>query len=281
MDRKLFAASETIDLFANARSIAIGGMALKRRPIALIRELLRRSDLRKFTVTVSSLGLETDLLLGANRVSTIRGARFRLGPLGYPPHFSNALKTGSIRLITETDSTLTFALRARVAGVHFLPLKKRFADTVLADRDDLKVFQNPYTSEEMVAVPAYSPDLSLVHVNKADMSGNAIIYGPRGLDREFVIASKKSIITAERVVPTEEIMEEGPTILAKYIDAVVEMPLGAYPTSCDRAYKMDLHYILQYIEDCRSDRFSSFLELFTRPGEADYLNFCLNRVTAL
>ena len=280
-ETKLISVSETIDFLADGMFIAIGGMALKRRPIALIREFLKRKISCTFSLLVYSLGLESDLLIGANMIKEIRGARFRLGPLGYPPHFSRYLKEGAIKLTIDTDSTLTFALRAKVAGVHFLPLQKKFASTVLDERDDLKIITNPYTSEEMVAVPACQPDLALVHVNKADPAGNGIIYGPRGLDREFVIAANKSIVSTERIVSTDEIMEEGPTILSRYVDAVVELPLGAYPTSCDKSYKMDLNYILQYFENCRSSQFDGFLETFTGPDETEYLNFCLDRVTSL
>ena len=88
------------------------------------------------------------------------------------------------------------------------------------------------------------------------------------LDRELGLASDLVIITAERIV--EKL--EGPLELAGVgIDHVVEVPRGAWPTSCYPDYPLDGDELLEYVDACTADQFDTYLDRFLErsPGEQE------------
>ena len=87
-------------------------------------------------------------------------------------------------------------------------------------------------------MPALYPDVSIVHVHAADKYGNAYIYGPAVNDLAVAAAARKLIITAEEIVPENDIRynKQGQIIPFFYADAVVEMPFGAVPGSMPGCY---------------------------------------------
>jgi glutaconate CoA-transferase subunit A len=126
-------------------------------------------------------------------------------------------------------------------------------------RPDVKTVRDPYSNQEYIAFPALRVDTTVIHASVADRLGNARAYGNRALDRELALAADQVIITAERIVDRLE----GPLELAGVgIDFVVEVPGGAWPTSCYPDYPLDGEELLDYVEACTTGRFGSYLERF-------------------
>jgi glutaconate CoA-transferase subunit A len=126
-------------------------------------------------------------------------------------------------------------------------------------RPDVKSVQDPYSSREYIAFPALRADVMVIHVPVADLSGNAKAGGNLALDRELALASDQVIITAERVVDRLA----GPLELAGVgVDFVVEVPYGAWPTSCYPDYPFDGDELLDYVVACTSGQFDAYLERF-------------------
>jgi hypothetical protein len=103
----------------------------------------------------------------------------------------------------------------------------------------VKVIQNPLNQDNdpVCLIPALFPDLCIIHVQKADRYGNAVIEGPAVNDIALAAACRKVIITAENIVPEMTIRNDSNAAIPFwYVDAVVELPYGAYPGSCPGHY---------------------------------------------
>ncbi|MCC6176282.1 MAG: hypothetical protein IT305_13330 [Chloroflexi bacterium] len=152
-------------------------------------------------------------------------------------------------------------LRAAAQGVSFLPIAG-FQGSDLVAALGLKTVRDPYTDQEFVAVPRLQPDWAIVHVPEADMSGNARIYGSPFWDRLMARAARRTIVTAERIVPREELARqpERTTVPEVLVAAVVEAPSGAWPGSCYPLYQVDYPAVERYLSALDDDTaFAAYL----------------------
>jgi glutaconate CoA-transferase subunit A len=98
----------------------------------------------------------------------------------------------------------------------------------------------PFTGEELAAVPAHRPDVAVIHALKADRAGNVLLEGIVGVQKEAVLAAKRSIVTVEEIVDDFGPRNLNAVILPGWtISAVVEVPGGAYPSYAQGYYKRD------------------------------------------
>ena len=121
-------------LVQNGQTVALGGFTIYRRPVAFVRELLRRDPRPKdLTLLCFTAGFESDLLVGAGCIKTMRTVYFGLEFVGFAPMFTEKANRGEIDICEETESSLAMGLRARMAGVGFMPStaldRHRFAET--------------------------------------------------------------------------------------------------------------------------------------------------------
>src|SRR5262249_39219033 len=143
---------EAAALVKPGQTLALGGMTLYRRPVAFVRELLRRdprpSDLTLLCFTAS---YESDLLVGAGCVSHVRSCYFGLEIFGLAPMFTAA---ATLDVIQETEASLAAGLRATMAGIGFMPALGWLGTDLMTLRPDVKTVIDPYSGEELVAFPA-------------------------------------------------------------------------------------------------------------------------------
>lgn len=120
-----------------------------------------------------------------------------------------------------------------------MPVGGMFGSELLTLRPEFyKVMKSPFTDEEVVCVKALQPDWAIIHVQEADEFGNARILGSDFQDVLLTRAAKKTIITTEKLVPTES-FQENPKLTAVphfFVEAVVEVPEGARPGVCYPMY---------------------------------------------
>ena len=240
--------------------LSIGGFTLYRRPMAFSLALLDRfrkentpSDITLINFTSS---VESDILVGEGMVSKIRTCYFGLEVFGLAPHFTSAAANGSIQIIEETEASLAFGIRAAMAGVGFMPSIAWQGTDLLRLRPDVKTIEDPYSGEVLTAFPAINCDVAVIHALEADTDGNAVIGANQGVDRELSLIADKVIITAEKVVPRLEKAD----IVGIVVDAVVEIPDGAWPTSCHPLYALDGLAILDYVEQVGSESYIPLLD---------------------
>ena len=260
---KLTSLAEAAALVHDGDTLALGGMTLYRRPLAFVRALLQReTPPRDLALLCFTAGFESDLLVGAGLVGRVRTCYFGLEVFGLAPMFTQAATAGALQVVEETEASLAFGLRATLAGVGFMPGRGWLGTDVLKVRSDVRVIADPYTGEDVVAFPAITCDVAVIHALRADRTGNAVLGGNMAVDLELSLVAERVIVTAEEVVDKLD----GPVDLSGIpVTAVAHAPRGAWPTSCHPLYPVGGEELLRYAESC-PDGFEEYLGEFFAQG---------------
>ena len=230
-------------------TIGIGGWGSRRKPMALVRAILR-SDLADLTV-VSYGGPDVGLLIAGGHVRRVVTGFVSLDTIPLEPHFRLARQRGSIELTELAEGMLHWGLLAAAHRLPFLPVRAGLGSDVLRVNPDLRTVGSPYDGEELVAMPALRLDAALIHLNRADAGGNGQYLGPDPyFDDLFCLAATRAYLSCERLVPTAGLLESGPPqsllVNRAMVDGVVEAPGGAHFTSCVPDYGRDEAFQAHY-----------------------------------
>ena len=280
MADKVKSAAEVVQTIPDGSSIALGGFAIARNPIALVHELIRQQK-KNLTLSQAVMGLDTDLLVGAGLVSRLivgGGSLDRFGPV----HCVNrARESKAVEAHDMSSLSITFRYLAGALGVSFMPIKSLIASEVLERLEagpaarDVRRMKCPFTGEEYVLMRALTPDIALVHVQVADREGNCQIDGPRWENEEQAKAARRVIVAAEELVSTEHIRRapERTVIPAHRVEAVIHQPFGAHPTSVFRCYDYDAEHLTVYVNHVkRAEAVRQYLETYVL-GTTDHWEY--------
>jgi glutaconate CoA-transferase subunit A len=224
-------------------TIGIGGWGSRRKPMTLVKALLR-TPVRDLTV-VSFGGPDVGLLCQAGKVRELVYGFVSLDSIPYDPFFQQARQAGAVRVRELDEGMVVAGLRAAAHRLPFLPMRAGLGSDVLACDPTLRLVRSPYDDgEELVAMPALTLDVALVHLNRADAHGNACYLGPDPyFDDLFCLAARRRFVSCERIVTTEELVAEVPPqallLNRMNVDGVVAAPGGAAFTSCVPDYGRD------------------------------------------
>jgi glutaconate CoA-transferase, subunit A len=156
------------------------------------------------------------------------------------------------------------ALRAGAYGIPFMPVGGMWGSDLVANRPEFfQVMKSPFDGKEVVCVKALVPDYAIIHVQEADIYGNARILGPGFQDVLMSRAARKTIITTERIVGTYRMRENSKLTEVPYftVEAVVELPGGAKPGICYPEYlTVDWDDHKSYLASVKAGEVPSFAE---------------------
>ena len=145
-----------------------------------------------------------------------------------------------------------FAMITRVAagaaGLPFLPMRPTGAEDLAKANPQYKTVIDPYTGAELVTVPALNPDVAIIHAQRADVNGNAQIWGIVGEQKEVAFASKKVILLVEEIVD-ESVIRSDPnrTLIPDFVvSAVCHVPFAAHPSYTQGYYDRDNKFYLDW-----------------------------------
>jgi glutaconate CoA-transferase, subunit A len=267
---KRMTADEVVGTLSDGMTVGIGGWGSRRKPMALVRAILR-SPLRDLTV-VSYGGPDVGVLCAAGKVREVVFGFVSLDSIPYDPHFRAAREAGVISVRELDEGMLQCGLRAAAHRLPFLPIRAGLGSDVLTLDPSLRTVRSPYNDgEEVVAMPPLRLDAALVHLNRADRSGNAQYLGPDPyFDDLYCLAATRRYVSCESVVDTAELASLGPpqSLLLNrlMVDGVVEAPGGAHFTSCVPDYGRDEEFQREY---ATSD-WESFVDRYLSGNEAAY-----------
>ncbi len=253
-------------------TVALGGGLSARLPMALVRALVRRAP-TGLRVVGSAHGIDVDLLIGAGAVAVCEESYVGFEQdLGLAPAFRRGAESGTLEVRESSCVTMLTQLRAAEMGVPFLPVRGLKGTDLLGLHPEYGMVSCPFTGEELVAVPALSPDVALLHAPIGDARGNLHLDQPYVLDERFAHASRTVIATVDRLVGTDEVAAAGVTVPAHCVAAVVEAPFGAHPTSCYPGYAYDRTHLAEYVTAATAggDAFEAYLDRYVHCGEAAY-----------
>ena len=163
------------------------------------------------------------------------------------------------------------------AGASGLPfgILKGYTGTSLVDanREHVAFISCPFTGEELTAVPALTPDVTILHAQQADVAGNVLMCGIVGASREAAMAARTLVFTVEEVVDELDAPMNAFVIPAWQIAAIAEVPGGAYPSYAQGFYARDNAFYQAWDEIARSrDTFTAWMERHVL-GTLDHTEF--------
>ncbi|MGI5140766.1 MULTISPECIES: CoA transferase subunit A [unclassified Streptomyces] len=269
MRDKTMTADEVVARLESGMTLGIGGWGSRRKPMALVRALLR-SGINDLTV-VSYGGPDVGMLAAAGRIRRLVAAFTTLDTIPLEPHYRAAREGGAFELVEVDEAMFMWGLHAAANRLPFLPVRAGVGSDVMRVNPGLRTVTSPYGTEwpftggdeseegtaapgpreEFVAMPALRMDAALVHVNRADRLGNGQYLGPDPyFDDLFCEAADTAYVSCERIVDTAELTKEAApqTLLVgrHTVTGVVEAPNGAHFTSCapdhDRDEPFQKHY---------------------------------------
>ena len=270
MASKLVPIAEAVSSIPNRSHIALGGFAITRCVIAFAHEMIRQ-DKRELTVSQCIVGMETDLLVGAGCVNHLIYGGGSLDHFGLVEAINRAIARKAITIEEYSSLGICYKYLAGALGLPFLPIKsilgsdihknlrKEAASNLVAEA------QCPFTGENLLYLRALNPDVGVIHVNRSDEEGNAIIYGPKWDNPEMAKASRRIILVTEEIVPRSHMLTVAESVFVPgfRVEKVVHVPYGAYPTSVYRAYDYDAEHLKYYAEQNRDEKtFNEYLDQY-------------------
>jgi glutaconate CoA-transferase subunit A len=238
-------------------TIGIGGWGPRRKPMALIREILR-SDLQDLTI-VAYGGPDVGMLCAAGKVRKLVYAFVSLDAIPLEPYFRKAREAGQLAVSELDEGMLQWGLRAAGMRLPFLPTRVGLATDVVTRNPALKMVRSPYADEEnLLAMPAIKLDAALLHVDLCDHLGNTQIHGPDPFfDDLFARAAERCYVSCESLVERIDLAEGGDPKLNTFerylVSGVVHAPGGAHPTSCAPRYGWDMDHLKKYVASAGED----------------------------
>ncbi|MCX4848611.1 CoA transferase subunit A [Streptomyces sp. NBC_00893] len=271
MTDKTMTADDVVSRLSSGMTIGIGGWGSRRKPMALVRTLLR-SEVTDLTV-ISYGGPDVGLLAAAGRIRKLVAAFVTLDSVPLEPHFRAARQRGAFELMEIDEAMFMWGLHAAANRLPFLPVRAGLGSGVMRVNPGLRTVTSPYEDgEEFVAMPALRMDAALVHLNRADRSGNGQYLGPDPyFDDLFCEAADAAYMSCERLVETAELTGNAApqTLLVgrHSVTGVVETPNGAHFTSCVPDHPRDEAFQKAYATAAADpDAWAAFSERFLPAG---------------
>ncbi len=271
---KIMQAADVVASLSDGMTIGIGGWGPRRKPMALVREILR-SELKDLTI-VAYGGADVGMLCAAGKVKKVVFAFVSLDFIPLEPYFRQARQQGAIETMEIDEGLMLLGLRAAAWGCPFIPTAVGLGTDILNVNPDLKLVDSPYDDKEWVAMPALKLDASLIHVDRADARGVCQIKGPdHYMDDWFARAADKTYVSCDEIVDTDYFAngDEARFVFWERSQTTGVIPIagGAHPSSCAPMYGFDAPHFKEYAATAKEGGFSAYADKYINgKSEADY-----------
>jgi glutaconate CoA-transferase subunit A len=235
--------------------VLLGAQMEQMIPFAAGHEIIRQGK-RDLTLVGPISDILFDQMIGAGSVARVYAAWVGNVSAGLGHCFRRAVEQGvprTIQTIDYSNFTVALGLHAAAMGVPFMPTYSTLGSDLMHRNGNLREFNSPVNEEKLIAVRALRPDVSIIHVQRADAQGNAHIWGNLGVAVDGARAARKLIVVAEEIVSPEVIASDpNRTLIPGFlVAAVVHEPWGAHPSPVQGYYGRDHAYFTQYHEQSR------------------------------
>ena len=281
---KLMSVSDAVARFVHDGDyLASGGFGGNRIATALLHEVVRqeRTDLgfAGHTTTHDFQILAAGTRTGKQIFSRLDAAYIvGLEARGLSAQARRLMESGEVEVCEWTNYALACRFRAAATGVPFVPVRSMLGTDTFRE-SAAKEIACPFTGKSLTAVPALYPDVALIHVHESDLFGNCRIRGITVADWDLSRASKRVIVSAERIVSTDEIRSDpnATAIPAFCVDAVCHVPYGSYPGNMAGEYFSDEVHLKAWLDaEQDAEAYGAFLDKYLYGVDCfeDYLEIC-------
>lgn len=265
---------DAVGAIEDGMTIGIGGWGPRRKPLALVRELIRQGQ--KDLTVVAYGGADVGMLCAAGQVKKVVFAFVSLDFMPLEPGFRAARQAGVIEVREIDEGMMLLGLRAAAWRLPFIPTAIGLGTDVIRNNPDLALIDSPYDDKQWVAMPALNLDVALLHASIADHRGVCAIQSPdHYMDDLFARAAKYTIVSTDELVDSDIFRDAS---IARQVlwernvtDAVVTTQAGAHPSSNDPRYGYDVKQFQAYAEAVSSGQFAAYREQVIGASETQYL----------
>lgn len=243
------------DFLKDGDYVKLGGFGQVRASMSAIYEIIKQGK-KNLTIAGHTTSHDLDVLLAADAVSQVEvaysfGHEFR--PMRSPVGL-RLIKEGKLKVTEWSNASFAWRLKGASMGLSFVPARFMLG-TDTFNFSGAREIICPFTMQKYAALPALYPDVAIIHVNRADIYGNCQIDGMIVSDDDAARASRRVIISAEKIVDEEVFLKDPDrTVISYYnVDAVVLAPFGSYPCEMPGQYWFDEYEIANYLKATSSD----------------------------
>jgi glutaconate CoA-transferase, subunit A len=144
-----------------------------------------------------------------------------------------------LELEEHSHAGMANRLVAGASGLPFAVLRGYVGTDLPGHTSGVATIECPFTGEELTAVSALTPDVAVIHAQRADRAGNVQLWGIIGVQKEAVLAAKRSLVTVEEIVEELEPLPGAVVLPSWVVTAVAEVPGGARPSYAQGYYDRD------------------------------------------
>ena len=248
INSKLISLTDSIQQFIpDGSAIALGLSLESFIPFAAAHEIIRQAK-RNLTLIGPISDILFDQIIGAGCAEKIRAAWVGNVITGSGYNFRRGIESGSLLIEDHSNLTIAMALKAGAMGVPFMPVRTALGSDLYQTNSGLKLFNCPFSRDRLTDVSAITPDVAIVHVQRADEFGNAHTWGNLGVTRDACLASRHIILTAEDIVSSDIIARDPNRVVTPgfRVSAVVHFPWGAHPSPVPGYYNRDHRAFIEY-----------------------------------
>jgi glutaconate CoA-transferase subunit A len=286
---KVMTMREAIDTHIHDGDFLYIGGYICRTPFSAVHEIIRQGK-KELTITRSNAADDFDMLIGAGLVRRFISTFISLGIYGLARCYRRSLEKSiphKIEVEEYTNLSLPMMLMAGAMGMPFIPVKDMVGTDLMTvkgfmGKDKYRMITSPFDESPVLLVPALHPDVGIIHVQQADEEGNAQIWGIGGDCKYGANASKKVIVSCERIV-SRDIIGQDPsrTIVPDFkVVAVVEEPFASHPGYTPGFYDLDFGFGHLYQQASKTeDGFQKFLKewVIDIPDRTTYIQHYIER----
>lgn len=218
-------------------------------PFAAAHEIIRQGR-KNLTLARATPDLIYDQMVAAGCASKVIFSYMGNPGVGSLRIVRSEIEAGRLAWEEYSHFGMISRLQAGATGLPFMPMNPTAAGDLEKANPLYRTVTDPYSGRDVVVVPALTPDVAIVHVQRADAQGNAHIWGIIGEQKEAAFAAKRVILTAEEIVD-EAVIRSDPnrTLIPGFIvSAVCQAPYAAHPSYTQGYYDRDNSFYLEWDE---------------------------------
>jgi glutaconate CoA-transferase, subunit A len=250
------------DLVRDGNTVALEGFT-HLIPVAAGHEIIRQGR-RNLTLVRMTPDIIYDQMIGAGCARKLVFAWGGNPGVGSLHRLRDAVEHGWPRPLDLEEHSHAGMANRYVAGASGLPFAvlRGYSGTDLTKHTaSLATVTCPFTGEVLTAVPALEPDVTVIHAQRADRAGNVQLWGITGVQKEAVLAARRSLVTVEELVDTLDPRPGAIILPAWVVTAVAVVPGGAHPSYAHNYYDRDNAFYRQWDAISRDrDAFTAWLD---------------------
>ncbi len=234
---------------------AMGGFGHIRFSSAAIYEMIRQRR-RNLTIAGKTSVHDVDILIASGLVDRVECAySFGHELRGLSPAGRRAVESGRVKVVGElSNAAFQWRFKAAAMGLPWFPARIMLGTDTL-NYSSSKVVEDPMTGKPITLLPACYPEFSLIHVHRCDKFGNCQIDGITIEDIDLARASKRLIVTTEKIIEEDDIRDAPDRTQIPFflVDSVVEVPYGSHPGNMPGLYYSDEEHMAEWLTLSRSE----------------------------